>query len=192
MSELDYHILELETKPRKLVLQTSLIYAFYMLLLTYVMYFVGIDGGDNNLPLGTKLIYYGLSYIPFTLGIFYAQKSHREQLGGTLRFGRAFSIGMKIAALSGLLLGLLLILYYKVLNVEAFDLTMQRLEESMLTKPEIDDSQVESAMSITKKYFSIFLLFGTEFGMVFVGAIVSLIGSFIFKKEQPIFTSTEE
>ena len=171
--------------PTKIAFQCSLAYALYSVLLTYALYFMGIDV-NNNLSGGMKFLTVLLSYAPFLGAVLYAQKYHRDELGGYITFGRAFSTGFRVAMISGLLIGVFMMLYYKFLNVGAFDAVMSKTEETMMNNPNVSESQRDSALEMTRKWFPLMILVGSIIGMAVVGCIFSLIGAAIFKKEQPL------
>lgn len=177
---------ESEVKPTKIAFQCALAYALYSVLLTYVMYFMGIDV-NSNLKGGIKILSWVLSYVPFLGAVLYAQKSHRDdQLGGYISFGRAFSTGFRVSIFAGLLIGVFMILYYKVLNTEAFEAVMSKTESSLLDNNAISDSQREKTLSMTRTWFAPMILIGTIIGMSIVGAVFSVVGAAIFKKDRPV------
>ena len=183
---------ESEIKPNKIALRVSLLYTLYSVLLTYIMFFMGIDMNGKVDGL-TKVFVYLLSYGPFFGIIFYAQRYHRdEQLNGYVSFGRAFSTGLRVALFSGLFLGIFMVLYYKVLNVTAFEKVIEQAQETLADSGKMEDDQIESAMSITKKMFIPMIMIGTVLGMAIFGCVFSLIGSFINKRERPFFVSAPE
>ncbi|PWG79269.1 DUF4199 domain-containing protein [Pararcticibacter amylolyticus] len=182
-----------DIKPNKIAFQSALAYSLYSILLIYVLYFMGVDMNKADLSTGTKVITWLLSYLPFLGAIMYAQKYHRdEQLGGSISFGRAFSTGFRVSLISGLIIGVFMVLYYKVLNTNAFDAVMNATEEAMLNNPSMGDSQRETAMSMTRNWFGPMALVGTIIGMAIVGSILSLIGAAILKKEAPVFIDEVE
>ncbi len=59
-------------------------------------------------------------------------------------------------------------------------LDLQRIE--LEKKPELTDEMIEQALSITKKFFMPFAIGGAIIGTGFMGAIASLIGAGVAKK----------
>ncbi len=172
-------------KPNKIAFQCALAYSLYTVLLTYALFFMGIDV-NGELSMGTKVMTWTLSYLPFLGAVFYAQKYHRdEQLEGYMTYGRGFTTGFRVALISGLLIGVFMVLYYKLLNTAAFDAVMNKTEETMLNNNSMGDEQRETALEITRKWFPLMILVGSIIGMAIVGCIFSLIGAAIFKKEKP-------
>lgn len=180
-----------EVKPQKLVLKVAVVYALYTLLITYIMYFLGYDAQDQRVSAGIKALFTALSYLPLLLAIFWIQKTIRDDSGGYITFGTAFSLGFKIAVLSGLFIGILLILYYKVFNIAAFHHLITAIEDQTENKFG-DDEQAVKVVSTMKSYFPIMLFFGSIFGMLITGSVISLIGAAIFKKDPPFFMPKEE
>ena len=57
---------------------------------------------------------------------------------------------------------------------------MQRLK---MEERGMGDSQIEQAMDFTKKYFTVFMIFGVILGTMIFGSIASLIGAAVAKKK---------
>lgn len=181
-----------DVKPTKIAFQCALAYSVYYILLTYIMYFLGFDV-NSDMSGGMKALVWVLSYVPFLSAILYAQKYHRDQqLEGYITFGRAFSTGFRVALLSGLIIGVFMMLYYKVLNTPAFDAVMSKTESTLLDNPKLNDSQRETALNMTRKWFGPMVLVGTIIGMAIFGSVFSLIGAAVFKKEAPVRIPDEE
>jgi hypothetical protein len=60
-----------------------------------------------------------------------------------------------------------------------FEMQQAKMEESG-----IDDSKLEQATTMMKKYFMIFLVIGVIFGTLIWGCIASLIGAAVAKKKK--------
>lgn len=178
---------EMEKKPNMLAFKSALAYAVYFLALIYIFKLIGIDSNNVNLPIGEKILTSALSYIPFILAIVYVQTNHRKELGGYITFGRAFSAGFKVAAYSGLFLAIFLILYYKVLDRQAFEGLMDKAIETAG-----DDENKVKGVEMMRPYMIYFIGFGAAISYTFFGLIVSLIGAAILKRERPLYEEAEE
>lgn len=175
---------ELTSSPNRIAFRCALIYTIYSIVLTYVLYFMGIDPEMKNAGTGVKLLTSLLSYAPLLALIFYAQRFHRDQeLGGVISFGRAFSTGFRLSMFAGLLLGVFMVVYYKILNTAAYDQLMAASEAQMLDQDNMDDEKVETAIGMMHKWFPFILFIGTIIGFAIVGSIISLIGAAIFKRD---------
>jgi hypothetical protein len=80
-----------------------------------------------------------------------------------------------------------MILYYKVLDKEAF----QKLIDSAL-KTAGDDENKRKGIEMMQPYMTFFIAFGAAVSYTFFGLVISLINAAIIKKEQPLFFTDEE
>jgi len=178
-----------EGKPANanmLAFKAALIYCGYFLVLLYLFKWLGIDQTDQNAPGVEKGVAFIASWAPFILAIVYVQTTFKKMRGGFISFGKAFSSGFKVAAYTGLFLALLMILYYKVLDQEAFrhiiDLALRNAG---------DDENKRKGVEMMQPYMVLFIGFGTAITYTFFGLIISLITAAIFKKEQPLYFNEE-
>ena len=183
---------ELTIKPTKIAFQCAVGFTLFTILLTYGMYFLKIDP-NMDMGFGKKTFIFIISYLPFIAAIFYAQKYHRdEELKGFLSFGRGFSTGFRVALFSGLMIGLFMILYYQFLNTAAFEQILIQTEDKLSENDSMDESAIEQALSMTKKWFPFMIFIGSVLGCAIIGSIISLIGAAIYKKEGPVFAQVSE
>jgi hypothetical protein len=173
--------------PNMLAFKAALTYSIYFLVLLFLFNWMGINQGDPNAPFAEKAIAFLASWAPFILAIIYVQTTYKKELGGFISFGKAFSAGFKVAAYTGLFLALLMILYYKVLDKEAF----QKLIDSAL-KTAGDDENKRKGIEMMQPYMTFFIAFGAAVSYTFFGLVISLINAAIIKKEQPLFFTDEE
>jgi hypothetical protein len=173
--------------PNMLAFKAALTYSVYFLILLFLFTWMGINQGDPDAPFAEKAIAFLASWAPFVLAILYVQTTFKKELGGFISFGKAFSTGFKVAAYTGLFLALIMILYYKVLDKEAF----QRLIDTAL-KTAGDDENKRKGIEMMKPYMTFFIAFGAAVSYTFFGLVISLISAAIIKKEQPLFFTDEE
>ncbi|HMI03466.1 MAG TPA: DUF4199 domain-containing protein [Pedobacter sp.] len=171
-----------EYKPNMLAFKSAVAYAVYFLILIYVFKFLGIDQNDPASTVTEKIISSALSYIPFILAVIYVQTTYKTVLGGYISFGKAFSAGFKTAAYSGLFIGIILILYYMVLDREAY----QKVIDTALQAAG-DDEQKRKGVEMMRSYMIYFIAFGGAIMYTVLGLIVSLIGAAVVKKEKPLY-----
>jgi hypothetical protein len=62
------------------------------------------------------------------------------------------------------------------------DIILEISRKQMLENPKMTDEMIEQAISMTKKFFIPFAIGGTILGTGFTGAIASLIGAAVAKK----------
>jgi len=159
--------------PTKVATKWALILVVTAIVLTYAIQFANLD---PNSPIKY------LTYIPFIAFLILAQKEYKDQLGGYISFGDAFSTGFRYAVFSGLMMAVFIYLYLAILSPEVFDKALEVSRASMADKMPAD--QVDKSMDIAKKWGPLFGAFGVAIAYAIFGAIVSLIGAAIFKKER--------
>lgn len=176
---MEQQILQEEKKPNALAFKVAISFAIYSIVLIYILKLIGVDSTDPDLPIAEKIIAMILSYGVFILAIFYAQTTHKKELGGYITYGRAFSTGFKVAAYAGLFVGLLFILYYKVLDTTALD----KIADAAIQKANGDEQKIKG-IDMMRGYMWIFASFGAAIAYTILGLIVSLITAAILKKER--------
>jgi len=167
----------LTPKPNatKVATKWALINAVTAIVITYIFQFMNIDQSSS-----VKYI----SYIPFIVFLFLAQKEFRDELGGYISFGDAFSAGFRFSLFTGLILAVFIYLYLAILSPDVFAKALATSEAQMREKNNMSDEQIAKAMEIAHKWGPIFGAFGAAIVYAICGAIISLIGAAIFKKER--------
>ena len=175
-----------EYKPNMLAFKSAVAYAVYFLILIYVFKLLGIDQNDPASTVMEKVVSYVLSYVPFILAIIYVQTTYKTHLGGFISFKNAFSAGFKTAAYTGLFVGLLLIIYYLILDTAAYQKVME-----IAMQAAGDDENKRKGVEVMKSYMVYFIGFGGAISYTFFGLIVSLISAAVVKKEKPLYSADE-
>lgn len=127
-----------------------------------------------------------VSFIPFIAFLLLAQKDYRERLGGFMTFGEGFLAGFLFSVFAGLFSAVFIYIYLGYLSPGMFEQSMKEAQANMEAKGSLSSEQIEAAMNISRKYGVILATVGTIFATAFTGAIISLIGAAIFKKERSI------
>jgi len=96
-------------------------------------------------------------------------------------FGELFSFGFKASAFATIIL-LAFQVIFNLLFPETQDRIMEISRDKMAEDPRVTDEQIEMALSFTKKFYLVFLIAGTIFSTLIFGAIGSLIGAAVTKK----------
>lgn len=172
-------IIQDEKKPNALAFKVAISFAVYSIALIFLLKLLGIDSANPDLPVAEKAIAMVLSYGVFILAIFFAQSTHKKELGGFITYGRAFSTGFKVAAYAGLFVGLLFILYYKVLDPAALD----KIADTAIEQANGDEQKIKG-IEMMRGYMWIFTAFGAAIVYTILGLIVSLITAAVLKKER--------
>ncbi|MFD0748983.1 DUF4199 domain-containing protein [Mucilaginibacter calamicampi] len=166
--------LVLPPNPTKVATKWALINALTAIIITYLMHFL-------NVPVKSPIQY--ISYVFFIAYLFLSQKEFKDQLGGFITFGQAFSTGFRYAVFTGLLTAVFIYLYYSILNPEAYDKILEITQTSM-EEQNAPSSQIEKTMDIMRSWGPLLSAFGVAVGSAIMGAIVSLITAAILKKER--------
>ena len=175
---MEEQLLQVEKKPNALAFKVAISFAVYSIALIYLLKFLGIDSTNPDLPVGEKIIAIVLSYGVLIAAIIFTQITHKRELGGFITYGRAFSTGFKVAAYSGLFVGLLFILYYKLLDPTALD----RIADAAIAQADGDENKIRG-IEMMRGYMWIFTAFGAAVAYTILGLIVSLISAAVIKKE---------
>jgi hypothetical protein len=159
----------------KVATKWALIYLITAIILTYAMQFLNLD---PNHP---------VRYVGWVLmigGLLLTQKEYRDQLGGFMTFSQGFSAGFRYSIFSGLLFAIFMGLYLWILSPDVFAKMMEPTRAAMEQKGTMSSEDMDKAMSMTLKFGPLFASFGIAIMYAIVGAIISLIGAAIFKKER--------
>ena len=115
-------------------------------------------------------------------GIIYGNILYANQNKNNVTFGNLFAHGFKTTAVLIVITTAYTLLAFKVLFPDMVDMILEISRKQMLENPKMTDEMIEQAMSMTKKFFIPFAIGGTILGTGFTGAIASLIGAGIAKK----------
>lgn len=161
-----------------LAFQVAITFALYTILLIFVTNLLGIGVKGKDTPVWQTVLSTILTYGPFIVAIYYTENKFKKDLGGYITFGKAFSAGFKVAAYSGLFIGILMVLYYTVIDPAALrhiiDLQIQAVGDN--------EKAIESIESMSK-YMWLFIAFGSAVTYSISGLIISLICAAFVKKE---------
>ena len=174
--------METIVNQNKIVLKWTLISVITSIVITYIFQFANVDQSS-----GIKY----LSSIPFIVYLFLAQKEYKDQLGGYISFGKAFSTGFKYAIFSGIILAIFTYLYLAILSPQIYDKAMADAQQKLTDQGTLSSEQIDTTMEISRKYGVILATVGIVIFDAFIGAILALIGAAIFKHERPLFIAEE-
>lgn len=150
----------------------GLIIGLILVVLGLVIYFLKLD---INGPVKW------IGYIVFIGGIIWSVNSYGKQVNYNSTFGNYFAHGFKVAAF----ITAILIIYVVIFNALFPDFKEMAIEESRkgMMKKNLTPEQIDQGIAITKKFFMVFVVGGTLVIYLIVGAIASLIGAAVTKKE---------
>ncbi|GAB4489517.1 MAG: hypothetical protein OHK0045_12730 [Raineya sp.] len=112
-----------------------------------------------------------------------AMKYFRDQNNGFMKFGQGFGIGMIVVAISSVLSGLFVLIYFKFINSKMLEEILDKAREQW-EKAGMD----EKAIATAEKFVSPeFMFVSAAVGGLIFGALLSLIVAAIMQKKQPEF-----
>ena len=132
--------------------------------------------------------YAWISYLILMGAIVWACFSYSHDMSGNVTFGSIFSHGFKTTAVMTILVLAYSILAFTVVFPDMKEKALEAARQQMESQGKLNDDQIEQALTMTRKFFIPFSIGGILIGYLFLGAIGSLIGAFIAKKNpNPVF-----
>ena len=129
-----------------------------------------------------------VNYAIFIGGLVYGAVLYSNQNGHNVTFGNLFAHGFKTTAVVIVITSAYTILAFKVLFPDMLEKVLDLSKKKMLENPKMTDEMVEQAMSMTRKFFIPFALGVAVIGTGILGAIGSLIGAAVAKKNPNPFS----
>ena len=126
----------------------------------------------------------GLSAIGIILffgGIIWSCIFYSKQMNANVTFGNVFTDGFKTSAAVAAIMIVFTVISLKLLFPESIDKALEEVQANM-SKQNLSDDQIESGLNMTKKFFIPFAIGGAIIMYLLFGAIASLIGAAIAKK----------
>lgn len=123
-----------------------------------------------------------LGYVIFIGGIIWSIMSYGKQIDHNSTFGNYFAHGFKVAALVTAIM-IIYIIIFVVLFPEFKEKAIVEARKAMQEKNKLTEEQINTGLEMTKKFFMVFLVGGTLLGYLFFGALASLIGAAVTKKQ---------
>ena len=149
----------------------GLVLSLILIVIAIAIYFSGISmtGGIQY-----------LGYVVFLAGIIFCISQYGKQINYNSTFGNYFAHGFKISAIVTVIM-IIFGVVFLMLFPEMKDKAMEEARKNMQSK-NLSEEQTDKAIEITRKFFMVFVIGGTLIGYLFFGAIASLIGAAITKK----------
>lgn len=154
------------------------IYTITSIIITYLFQFLNVDQTTSPLRF--------LVYIPLIGFLLLAQKEYRDQLNGFMTFGQGFMSGFIYSIIIGVLGAIFFYLYFTLLSPQVWEKVLSATRDKMAENKDVSSAQIDQAMNIMTKYGVISATIGVLIVTPIFGAIVSLIGAAIFKKERSL------
>lgn len=153
--------------------QKGLIISLILIVFGLVLYF-------TNQYMNKSLSY--LQYVILAGGIIWSCNTYAKQMNGNVTFGNVFAHGFKTTAFVAALMAVYTLLAVKFIFPEMMDKIMEAARQEMLKDGQMSSEQVDQGIEMGKKFFVPFAIGGIIFFFALVGAIGSLIGASIAKK----------
>jgi hypothetical protein len=123
-----------------------------------------------------------VSFLLIIAGIVWACFSYAKEMNGNVTFGNIFAHGFKTTAVLTIIMVAFTVLSFTVLFPEMKDKAIELARTQMEAKGELSETQIDQAVSMTEKFFMPFAIGGVIIAYLVMGAIASLIGAAIAKK----------
>jgi hypothetical protein len=123
-----------------------------------------------------------ISYIIIIGGLIWAALSYSKEMNANVTFGNLFAHGFKTTAVMTILVLAYTILSVTILFPEMKDKAMEVARTQMESDGKLSEAQIDQAIGMTQKFFIPFAIGGVVIGYLILGAIGSLIGAAIAKK----------
>ena len=123
-----------------------------------------------------------IQYAILCIGIIWSCVSYAKQLNGNVTFGNVFAHGFKTTAVVAALLAVYTFIAVKFLFPDIVDKSLAMAKKEMEEKGTLSDEQMEQALSMVRNFFVPFAIGGILVMFAIIGAISSLIGAAVAKK----------
>jgi hypothetical protein len=103
-------------------------------------------------------------------------------MNGQVTYGNVFAHGFKITAGIAALMSIYTIISVKFIYPEIIEMTVDAARAEMEKKGKVPTDQMDMALGFLRKFFLPSAIAGSLFGTALIGAIASLIGAGLAKK----------
>ena len=123
-----------------------------------------------------------VSYVVILGGIIWSCIYYAQQMNGNVTFGNVFAHGFKVTASLIVITVVFTFLEVKIIFPEMVDKIIDIAAKDMDKNKNLNESQIKSALDMTRKFMIPFMIGGIILGYGIFGAISSAIGAGIAKK----------
>jgi len=126
-----------------------------------------------------------LQWVQFVLiigAIIWACMSYGKDMEGNVTFGNVFAHGFKATAAMTVIFIVYTYISIKFLFPEMIDKSLEQARVEMEKNNNLSESDINNGIEMTKKFFLPFAIGGILLAFAFIGAIGSLIGAAVTKK----------
>ena len=158
-------------KPTSTVTK-GVVISLIMIALSLVMYFTGMD---VNSPLRW------VTYCVFIFGVIISIMQYGKEIDHNATFGNYFAHGFKISAAVTVIM-IIYIIGFVYLFPDFKEKAIDEARKAINKRENMSEDQRIQALEMTKKLFMVFLVGATLIYNLIIGAVASLIGAAITKK----------
>jgi hypothetical protein len=124
-----------------------------------------------------------IQYAILSVGIIWSCISYAKQLNGNVTFGNVFAHGFKTTAVIAALLAVYTFISVKFLFPDIVDKSMEIAKKKMESSGNnMSDEQIQQSLDMVRKFFIPFAIGAILVMFAIIGAISSLIGAAVAKK----------
>ena len=123
-----------------------------------------------------------IGYLVFIGGIIWSVMSYGKQINHNATFGNYFAHGFKVSAMITAIMIIYMIIFIMVFP-DFKEKAMEEAKKSMQSKNNLTSEQINAGLEMTRKFFNVFLIGGTLVFYLLFGALASLVGAAITKKQ---------
>ena len=150
----------------------GIVIVLILIVIALVTYFMDIN------PEGpSRYVSFGV----FMVGIIFSINIYGKQIDYNATFGDYFAHGFKIAALVTAIMIIYIVIFVNLFP-DVREKAMEVARKKMEDKGNLSQEMINQALEITKKFFMVFIIAATLLGYLIFGAIATLIGAGITKK----------
>jgi Protein of unknown function (DUF4199) len=150
------------------------------LIISLILIVLDLVAGFANFKFATW--YRWMPSLILIAALIWACINYGKQNNHKVTFGSVFGFGFKTSAVAACILVVYTILSIFLIFPETKDLALEQARKQMEEKGNLSQDQIDKAIEITKNFFVPFAIAGAALGTAIVGAIASLIGAAVTKK----------
>lgn len=156
-------------------------YALAMTAIAVILTLIGFAAGLETNP-SWRYIQWATLPLNFAV-LFYAVKDIRDnEMNGTISFGQAVVVSLKIGALSGVFVGVFMLIYMNLINPNFIDNIISQAREGW-EKAGMTEAQIESAETTTRNVTPFTVPIFSVLGSALICTLLGLIVAAIHKRE---------
>jgi hypothetical protein len=150
----------------------GIVISLILIVLGLIIYFLDMSANSS------------VRYINFAvliIGVIWSINNYGNQIDHNATFGNYFAHGFKITALVTAIM-IIYVIIFIYLFPDVKEKGMEAARKSMQERGNLSPEQINQSMEFTKKFFMVFIIAGTLIGYLIFGAIASLVGAAVTKK----------